>query len=863
MRSSALNRPLVALGLIVAMLVSLEPANADSACDVPPAGLEAALGGGGESVILTWQASPCDPDTYAVYRRNMDQVGDRMQFYATVDGATLTHTDSKVQAGITYRYRVKSNNIGTRSDYAEALISRRDDRDIANAGGVKPVFQSGQATTLYLDEGRTGEFGDPYIVTDPDSTTHLFRLSNESDDNVFDVDEDGQLESKIKLNYETAANLIFTFTLGVRDDQLDSLDEDTLDITVHLVNVDEAGTVEIDGDVTAGEELTASLTGDPDGTPTNVTWQWSRALHRLDTFTDISTATSASYTPTSTDTGYYLRATASYDDPQGSGKSASITTSVAYGATNSEPTFTRNGIQLLLLENVTEPTELRKKNAGHSFTAVVGDGDTLTYTISDFEPDSGDAGSFTVNSGTGQLTSKQGATFDFETKPRYKIVLSVQDGKDTLGVSDTRIDDTIRLNIILENVDEPGSAQIHATDTSVSPVEFSFTVTDPDGIVDSNITPFWYRGDSVDGTFEKIVDADGNDVITETYTTTAGDVGKYIRVRARYKDAYSPNAIKTVEATWPNPIGGGATSLSSLSVSPKNIIGFDGDRTSYEVGVENSVTQATVSATASDDEATVACAPLDADLNVEDHQVVLSKGRNVVTVTVTAEDGLTNEYTVSVNRGVTDLTGWQAGADLDGLIAADNDDPRGIWSDGTIIWVADESDQKLYAYNLSDGLRDDIRDITLDADNDDPQGIWSNETIIWVADPEDDKLYAYNLSDGMREVARDINTRPFGNHDMKGIWSDETIIWVADGSDNKLYAYNLSDGTRRTARDITLAAGNTASSGISSDGTTMWVADGSDNKLYAYNLSDGMRDVGGDINTLAAAGNGAPGGGGR
>ena len=862
LRSSATVRLLAALGLLCALLISLEPAHANSTCDVPPAGLEAALGGGGESVILTWQASPCGPDTYAVYRRNMDQVGDRMQFYATVDGATLTHTDSKVQAGITYRYRVKSNNIGKRSDYAEALISRRDDPDIANAGGVEPVFQSGQVTTLYLDEGRTGEFGDPFIVIDPDSPSRLFRLSNESDQGIFTVDldaEHGQLSSA-PLDYESNPGKVFTFTLGVRDTHLDQADEDMLDITVHLVNVDEPGTVSIAGDVTAGEELTASLESDLDGLPdpTNVTWQWSRAMHLLDTFTDISTATSASYTPTTAaDTGSYLRATAFYTDLQGPNKSASSTTSEAFGATNSDPYFARNAIPLLLLENVTEPTDLRKKNAGQSFTAVDGDGDTLTYSISDFVMDSGDADSFTVNSGTGQLTTKQGATFDFETQDRYFLVLGVQDGKNTLGAPDPRIDDTMRLNIIIENEDELGSVTIRASNTNVLPVEFSFTVTDPDGILTA-LETWWYRGESVDGTFERIEVSDGEPYTGITYETTANDVGKYIRVRARYMDNQAPNKIRDAEATWPEPIGGSDTSLSSLSVSPKNIIGFDGDRTSYEVGVENSVTQATVSATASDDEAMVDFAPPDADLNVEDHQVVLSEGHNVVTVTVTAEDGLTNEYKVSVNRGVTDLKGWQAGADLDGLIAAGNETPRGIWSDETTVWVADGIDDKLYAYNLSDGVRDDTRDITLAADNDDPQGIWSNETIIWVADPEDDKLYAYNLSDGMREVARDINTRPFGNHDMKGIWSDETIIWVADEHDHELYAYNLSDGVRDDTRDITLAAGNTDSSGISSDGTTMWVADRTDDKLRAYRLSDGRRDVGGDINTLAAAGNNDP-----
>ena len=228
---------------------------------------------------------------------------------------------------------------------------------------------------------------------------------------------------------------------------------------------------------------------------------------------------------------------------------------------------------------------------------------------------------------------------------------------------------------------------------------------------------------------------------------------------------------------------------------------------------------------------------------------------------MTAEDGFTKRYTVSVNRGVTDGAGWQAGADLDGLIAAGIDDPRGIWSDGTTMWVADASNDKLYAYRLSDGLRDDGRDITLAAANSSPRGIWSDGTTVWVADLGDDKLFAYNLSDGMRDDARDINTLvAAGNDAPHGIWSDETTVWVADRQDYKLYAYNLSDGMRDDARDINTlnAAGNRFPDGISSDGTTMWVADSFNVKLYAYRLSDGMRDDSRDIDTLNAAGNTDP-----
>ena len=80
----------------------------------------------------------------------------------------------------------------------------------------------------------------------------------------------------------------------------------------------------------------------------------------------------------------------------------------------------------------------------------------------------------------------------------------------------------------------------------------------------------------------------------------------------------SPAAAQTVSS--------GDATLSALSVSPKDIIGFDGGRTSYQVGVDSSVTQATVSATANDDAATVDFAPQDAVANVEGHQVTCRRG---------------------------------------------------------------------------------------------------------------------------------------------------------------------------------------------------------------------------------------------
>ena len=92
--------------------------------------------------------------------------------------------------------------------------------------------------------------------------------------------------------------------------------------------------------------------------------------------------------------------------------------------------------------------------------------------------------------------------------------------------------------------------------------------------------------------------------------------------------------------------------LSALTVSPKDIIGFDAERDSYQLGVDSTVTRATVTATANHPGARVTFTPPDASSGTRGHQVDLSAGRNPVTVTVTAEDGTTQDYTLSINRGV-------------------------------------------------------------------------------------------------------------------------------------------------------------------------------------------------------------------
>ena len=130
-----------------------------------------------------------------------------------------------------------------------------------------------------------------------------------------------------------------------------------------------------------------------------------------------------------------------------------------------------------------------------------------------------------------------------------------------------------------------------------------------------------------------------------------------------------------------------------------------------------------------------------------------------------------------------------------------NELPTSIWSDGATMWVADYEDDKIYAYsyalsNIAHTLATNARSTTedfntlSDAGNEDPRGLWSDGTTMWVADGADGKIYAYDMVTKARVPAQDFNTLSgAGNGNPHGIWSDGSTMWVVDHTDNKIYAY--------------------------------------------------------------------------
>ena len=96
----------------------------------------------------------------------------------------------------------------------------------------------------------------------------------------------------------------------------------TLAVTVTVTDAEEPGEIAFSASRPAiGTALTASVS-DPDAVTGSVVWKWERSQGRSK-WTAISGATAASYTPTAADSEQYLRATATYSDRLGSGKTAS------------------------------------------------------------------------------------------------------------------------------------------------------------------------------------------------------------------------------------------------------------------------------------------------------------------------------------------------------------------------------------------------------------------------------------------------------------------------------------------------------------------------------------------------------------
>ena len=159
------------------------------------------------------------------------------------------------------------------------------------------------------------DIGPPVAPVTNDGTP-TYRLLTGS--GSFDVDPStGQLRTKAGVTYDyetTPAHVVI-----VRE--TDTEGELSTTVLITLTNVDEPGTVTLSMDEPRLGTLMRAALSDPDGSVRSASWTWHRSADKS-TWTAISGASQANYRPVSSDRGQYLRATVSYTDGEGSGKTA-------------------------------------------------------------------------------------------------------------------------------------------------------------------------------------------------------------------------------------------------------------------------------------------------------------------------------------------------------------------------------------------------------------------------------------------------------------------------------------------------------------------------------------------------------------
>ena len=131
---------------------------------------------------------------------------------------------------------------------------------------------------------------------------------------------------------------------------------------------------------------------------------------------------------------------------------------------------------------------------------------------------------------------------------------------------------------------------------------------------------------------------------------------------------------------------------------------------------------------------------------------------------------------------------------------SDNGEPRGMWCDETTVYVANDgatTANKVFAYTISGGAYDSTKDFeelylstnTAAQNAETPRGIWSNGATMFVAD-DDDNVFAYKHSDESQDSGKNLALIS-DNDNPRGMWFDGRVLWVVDGTDDRLYPYDL------------------------------------------------------------------------
>ena len=266
----------------------------------------------------------------------------------TLDGAdaaffSMSRTDGqlKTKAALNFEARNNYGVVVTATDPSGAADSIQVTINVTDVND--PVRITGISSVRYSENGTSPVAS----FTAFDEGEHTIRWSvSGRDEDLFTIN-DGMLAFRKPPNYEDPQSAADSALLSVRNVHRVTVEAagGTRNVTVTVTDVDEAGTASIDRpQPQVDRPLLASLSDEDDGVE-DESWQWARSEDGS-MWMDIEGATSPGRRPALADVGMYLRATVTYSDKFGAGKTASAVSANPVEATtltDAVPSFCRSG----------------------------------------------------------------------------------------------------------------------------------------------------------------------------------------------------------------------------------------------------------------------------------------------------------------------------------------------------------------------------------------------------------------------------------------------------------------------------------------------------------------------------------------
>ncbi len=604
---------------------------------------------------------------------------------------TIDSSSGQIQTSSALNYETKSSysvivtatDPGGLSDTINVTISITDVNEVV--APKAPEFTEGTSATRTVAENTAAaqNIGSAVSATDENDDTLTYSLSG-TDAASFDIDTtNGQIKTKVSLNYETKSSYAVVVTAS------DGTLSDTINIAINVTDANDAPVFANDSTTLSIAENTAANTtiGDPVSATDEDEDTLTYTLAGTDAASfDIDSTNGQLKTKASLD--YESKTSHSVTITANDGDNASDTINVTINITDVEETVTQNAPVFTegasATRTVAENTAVAQ-SIGSAVSATDADEDTLTYALSGT-----DAATFGIVSTTGQLQTK--GSLNYETKSSYSVVVTASDGS---------LSDTINITINVTDVNDAPAFAAESTTRSIAENTAADTnIGDPVSATDDDEDTLTYTLTGTDAASFNIDSTDGQ--LKTKASLDYGTKKSYSVVVTASDGSLSDTINITINVTNVNEAPVFADDSATLSIAENT-------------AADTNVGEAVAATDADEDTLTYALSGTDAasfDIGSTDGQIKTKAALNYETkksyaVVVTASDENLSD-TINITINVTDVNEAPVFAD-DSATLSIAENTAADTNIGEAVAATDEDEDTLtYALSGTDAASFDI-----------------------------------------------------------------------------------------------------------------------------------------------------------